>query len=611
MTLKNNIRLIIAVSGLLLSSGIFAQNPIRVKMNLNEVVDDKLTVEVSAPTTSAKTIVYHIPRTVPGTYSSDNYGQFVDNFVALDKKGKTLKVKKKGENSWEIEKANKLDKITYQVNDTYDIEGKHSIFSPAGTNIEKNKNFMLNLHGFVGYYENMSENPYQISIQHPAGIWGATAIADTDPSATNDIFNYSRYFEVSDNPIMYSKPDYVTFMVDDMEILFAVYSPNGVLSAKDLQPEMEATMKAQKKFLGPINATKKYAILLYLSDMTKPDAKGFGALEHHTSTTVVFPEMMPKAQLLPALIDTVSHEFFHIVTPLSIHAEQIHNFDYVNPLMSEHLWMYEGVTEYFANLFQVNQGLISTDEFLNRMSDKMDRAAQMDDTMSFTTMSANVLEEPYKDQYLNVYDKGALIGMCIDIIIREKSNGERGILKLMQDLSAEYGTEKPFKDADLFPKIVSLTYPEVGQFLQTYVAGTTPINYAEFLNKVGISKGKRQVPGNVFLDGMSPIITVNPADGSISMKDSSTETGFMKSMSLKANDVIVSVNSKDYNLDNIYDLLMSSQEWKNGDAVEMKVKRNGKDLTLKGKAVIPTTEVDGYGISDESKAKLREAWLKG
>jgi predicted metalloprotease with PDZ domain len=34
--------------------------------------------------------------------------------------------------------------------------------------------------------------------------------------------------------------------------------------------------------------------------------------------------------------------------------------------------------------------------------------------------------------------KGALIGMCIDIIIREKSNGERGILDLMQKLSNEF-----------------------------------------------------------------------------------------------------------------------------------------------------------------------------
>jgi predicted metalloprotease with PDZ domain len=48
-------------------------------------------------------------------------------------------------------------------------------------------------------------------------------------------------------------------------------------------------------------------------------------------------------------------------------------------------------------------------------------------------MSANVLKQPYKDQYINVYQKGSLIGMCLDIIIREKQ-GRKGILDLMQNL---------------------------------------------------------------------------------------------------------------------------------------------------------------------------------
>jgi hypothetical protein len=46
-------------------------------------------------------------------------------------------------------------------------------------------------------------------------------------------------------------------------------------------------------------------------------------------------------------------------------------------------------------------------------------------------MSANVLKQPYKDQYINVYQKSLI--MCLDII-REKSKGEKGILDLMQNL---------------------------------------------------------------------------------------------------------------------------------------------------------------------------------
>jgi predicted metalloprotease with PDZ domain len=67
--------------------------------------------------------------------------------------------------------------------------------------------------------------------------------------------------------------------------------------------------------------------------------------------------------------------------------------------------MYEGVTEYFANLFQINQGLITEEDFTTAFQTKWSARA-MNDTMSFTTMSANVLKQPYKDQYINVYQRG-------------------------------------------------------------------------------------------------------------------------------------------------------------------------------------------------------------
>ena len=92
-------------------------------------------------------------------------------------------------------------------------------------------------------------------------------------------------------------------------------------------------MRAQKKFLGAVNSNKKYTVLLYLSEMKKTDAKGFGALEHNSSTTVVFPEMMPTGVLGKQIIDVVSHEFFHIVTPLGVHSNEIHYFDFNSPKM--------------------------------------------------------------------------------------------------------------------------------------------------------------------------------------------------------------------------------------------------------------------------------------
>ena len=603
-----------------LSSSIYAQKKtaseeVKVTIDLVNVKEDKVQVTVIPPAFTTNEVIYQIPKTVPGTYSSDNYGKYIEGFKAFDKKGNELETIKSDDNTWKITNGKTLSKVTYLVNDTYDTEtgrgfGKEEVFSPAGTNILVGTNFMLNNHSFVGYFNGKTEIKYNLTISHPENLVGTTSLEDVNKSTTLDVFNVARYFDVTDNPIMYSKSDFVTFMVDGMEILFSVYSPNGVHTAKSLSADLEKMMRAQKAFLGKINNNKKYTILLYLSDMEKDDAKGFGALEHHTSTTVVFPEAMPAGMLGKQLIDVVSHEFFHIVTPLSIHSKEIQYFDYNNPKMSKHLWMYEGVTEYFANLFQINQGLIEEDEFYQRMVGKIDNASKMNDTMSFTEMSANVLEKPYKDQYLNVYEKGALIGMCIDIIIREKSNGERGILDMMQKLSAEYGTNKPFDDEELFGKIVSITYPEVGAFLKTYVEGTTPINYDEFLAKVGVGKVKIQVPTNPFLNGQTPYVSVNQSK-EIYVLPNTDLNDFFKSLNIKGGDVLLAFNEKAYNVDNIYDMVMESQNWKVDDAISVKIKRDGAEQTITGKVKLSTEEAESYQTSDSSKLKLKESWLKG
>lgn len=597
------------------ATAVSKKEEIQVNINLNEIKDDKVLVTIKTPKIKTNEVTYHIPKTVPGTYSEDDYGKHIEDLKAFDKKGTLLTVKKLDTNSWSITDAKKLDKITYLVNDTFDTEtgkgfGSGETFSPAGSNIDAGKNVMINTHCFVGYFSNYMAVPYKLSVSHTPDFWGATSMTDLDAATTNDLFVTSRYAELVENPIMYSKPDYTSFKVDDMEIQIAVYSPTGKFTAESITPEMKTMMTAQKKFLGAVNSTKKYTVLLYLSTMQN-DAQGFGALEHPTATTVVFPEMMPQDELGKYMKDVVSHEFFHILTPLTIHSQEIQNFDYNAPKMSEHLWMYEGVTEYFANLFQINQGLIDEAEFYTRMAEKIGNAKKLDDTMPFTTMSKNVLVEPYKAQYLNVYEKGALIGMCLDIIIREKSDGKRGILDLMHKLSAEYGVSKAFNDEELFAKITQLTYPEVGEFLKTYVSGPTPIPYENYLSKVGVSKISKKEPSNVFLKGQVPYITVNQATKEINILPNIELNDFYTNLGLKGNDILVSINDKKYDLTNIYEMISESEKWKENDSIVVKIKRDGKEQIITGKVKLPYEEKESFEANDSSKSILKDSWLKG
>jgi predicted metalloprotease with PDZ domain len=47
---------------------------------------------------------------------------------------------------------------------------------------------------------------------------------------------------------------------------------------------------------------------------------------------------------------------------------------------------------------------------------------EFDNSLSFTEMSKNSMER--QDQYMNFYQKGALIGLCLDIRLRELSDGK-------------------------------------------------------------------------------------------------------------------------------------------------------------------------------------------
>ena len=590
---------------------------IAVDIDLNNVVDDKVQVEINPQKIKENSIVYHIPAIVPGTYVMSNYGKFVSDFKAFDYKGNELKVQQLDPNSWQIDNAKKMDKISYWIDDTFDTKEKHKIYVMAGTNIEEGKNFLLNLPGFIGYFKNKKESPYEITIKHPTDLYETSSLINKNTTKEDnsvDVFLAPRYDEISDNPIMYAPLNNVSFIVGGIEVNLAVYSPNNVHAAKDLEADLKKMVQAQTNFLKGFKTTNEYNILLYLFDQKVYKWNSFGALEHRSSTTVVYPESYSKKQLANGMINgTVSHEFFHIVTPLSVHSEEIHSFDFNEAKMSKHLWMYEGMTEYFANLFQVNQGLISEDAFIAEMKNKITTAMRFDDAMSFTEMSKNILEPKYAKNYSNVYMKGALINMCLDIILREESNGTYGVRNLMMDLSIKYGATKAFKDDLIIAEIVQMTYPSVGEFFKTHVQGNTPIDYNFYFNKAGIKSHTETVDATYFIDKKNqPFISVNGKQEIFFTER--TNTGLV-ALGIKAGDVLKTVNGAAISLKNARQIIGKSMQWKVGDALVFEVVRDGKTVKLEGKAIAPKAEQSSLVIeklpADNPKAKLRQAWFKG
>ncbi|WP_449387171.1 M61 family metallopeptidase [Chryseobacterium lineare] len=609
----------IALSLGVLTAFLVNAQSIKTTIDLVNVKDDKVAVTMDFPKMKSGDVKFHFPKTVPGTYSIDDYGRFVEGIKFLDTKGKELAFTKVNDNTYSLKNAKDLSKITYLVNDSFDDEmdtSKHkAVFSPSGTDIEAGKVYLINTHGFIGYIDNMQDVPYQLVIQKPTDFYGTTALVDQDKSEATDTFTLANYAKVTDSPLMYTKPDYITFNAGGMDLVLGVYSPSGKYKAADFKDNLEKMVVAQKKFLGDMNTNKKYAIMLYLAGGDGPQIKGFGALEHHESTSVVLPEMMPKEAIDKTITDVVSHEFFHTVNPLKTHSEEIHYFDYADPKMSQHLWMYEGGTEYFANLFQIQEGLITKEEFLQRMNEKITNSKNYNDTMPFTVMSKNVLLDEYKDQYRNVYEKGALLAMCLDIELRKLSNGEMGYRDMIRKLSQRFGENKPFKDDKLIDELVTVTgYPQVKDFYNKYIAGSQPTPYAQYLNMVGVEMKTKETPP-IFWFIKDPNQTgYDDKANAFIFDESSALSPFAKSIGFKITDKIVALDGKTINIQNIQDFINYSKTIKEGQNVTVTILRDNAKMELKGKAVLDKMTIETLQFKANptpEEKKLQDQWLTG
>ncbi|WP_298901998.1 peptidase M61 [uncultured Psychroserpens sp.] len=623
---------IFATSALLVACGsskssvndLATANPISTSINLSGVTADKAPVTINPGRFTEDVVTYRLPKVVQGTYSVSDFGKYVDDFKAFDYDGKEMPVVKENTNTWTIANAKNLDRIEYLVNDTFDQEKSGGIggevpFSPAGTNIEPD-NYVLNLHGFIGYFDSLKDAQYTLDVTAPANFERTSALQNTNTKSSSDgtqittSYFAPRYFDITDNPMMYGKLDVEEFMVGDIKIVLSVYSPNKVHTAASMKETVYKMMEAQKAYLGDVDSTPRYDIYLYLSDGSEGAPKGFGALEHHTSTVVVLGENSSKEQLAASMIDVVAHEFFHIVTPLSVHSEDVHYFDYNDPTFSKHLWMYEGVTEYFAQHFQIYEGLVDDDAYYATMNQKIQVSKNMDDAMSFTTMSENVLNEPYAANYYNVYMKGALIGMCIDILMREESNGNRSMLSLMKELSAKYGKEKPFVDDNIIAEITEMTYPSVGEFLNTHVVGGTPIDYSKFFEKVGLTFGEKSEATSYIQSGEGFIFGANQDKGEIYFSENVKNNSFWADQGVMPNDIIKTVNGEALTMQNAQAMLGAMYQWKEGDDIKVVLERDGKEVVVETK-LVPTFTTTRSIIEDENATEAqkntRKAWLKG
>ena len=125
-------------------------NVIETHIDLNLVENDQLLITLDPGPFPAGEVTFYMPSVIPGTYQYSNFGRFISDVKAFDKKGKPLVVAKEDANTWKIVNGKQLDRITYLVDDTFDSEEGKQVYPMAGTKIERDEVYLLNLQ--VSYF---------------------------------------------------------------------------------------------------------------------------------------------------------------------------------------------------------------------------------------------------------------------------------------------------------------------------------------------------------------------------------------------------------------------------------------------------------------------------
>jgi len=467
-------------AALLLASGPHDTH-IRYEVDVSDTSDDLFHVTVHTGPLTEDDRYFDFVAFAPGVHSILNLGRFVKQLEAFDAEGKAIAVEQLAMNRWELSEPTSVARIVYAVEDTFDAEvEEHKPVPMAGSGIEDDY-VLMNTHAVLGYFEQHLECPVELTVERDPEWLVGTPLTEKD-----GVFRAPSYRYLADSPFLMGDLTTTGIWMGDIEVEIFVHSRTSGLGADEVLFVAGDVLEAAATFIGfaPVD---RYVFLFDLFDMQsmrRNQIRSMGALEHSYSSLYTVPGSTGS---LAGLSGTIAHEFMHILTPLHLKSTIIADFDYSIPTTDRHVWLYEGATEWSADMLRLKGGIFDLDHYLETLTGKIRRSRRFDPEYSLERISLEWFTDEGQPQYGNIYQLGALTAAVLDLRLLELSGGERGLRDVFFEFVGRYGPDKPFDDETFFDEFVAATYPEIAAFFREHVQGNEPLPYAEAFATVGVS----------------------------------------------------------------------------------------------------------------------------
>ena len=438
-----------------------------------------------------------MPVWTPGSYLVREFARHVQDFAARDAAGQALKWEKTNKNTWRVVTNGSRDwHASYRVyaNElsvrTSELNSSHAFWN--------NANILMYLEGHLA-------SPSTVRVVAP-DVWKVATGLPPAPGQRNT-FRAENFDVLYDSPFEVSDFKTLVFNVKGVPHRIVI-DGEGNYDPERMRRDVQKIVETQIEVMGGDIPYRDYTFILHVR------ANAGGGLEHANSTALGYPRFgfkitsgdratsaSPAASGTPerdyrGFLSLVSHEFFHLWNVKRIRPDVLGPFDYTQENYTKVLWVAEGVTDYYADLLLRRAGLITENEFLTGTARSIQtlqqntpgRLVQSVEESSFDTwIKFYRQDENSVNSQVSYYDKGAILGLLLDLEIRKRSNGAKSLDDVMRYLNTEFAKKnRNYGPADFQKAVELMAGSSLEDFFRQYVRGTEELDYNAALQAVGL-----------------------------------------------------------------------------------------------------------------------------
>lgn len=457
-----------------------AAEPIIYTLSFPEAQNHYVDVEARLPIEGRTALEVMMPVWTPGSYLVREYARHVEDLRATSESGQALPVVKVRKNRWQIGQLGGASAAVLR----YRVYGRE--MSVRTNWIERDFALLNGAPTYMTLVDDAATRPHEVRIVLPAQ-WKAVYTALPAVEGRPQTFLASGFDLLIDSPMLLGDPRVERFEAGGKPHLLVDEGGGDLWSTAKAAADVQRIVETQLAFWGG----PPYEQYLFLNVI----AEARGGLEHLASTVLMTSRWTQRIR--DDYLDwlrLVSHEYFHVWNVKRLRPVELGPFDYENENHTRSLWLAEGVTSYYDALLLHRSGLSTVDEYLEMLSEKLDRVQTTPGRLkqSLETASFDAWIEYYRpdenspNTAISYYDKGALVAWLLDARIRMATGGKKSLDDVMRAAYAKFSGEQGYRTEAFYALASDTAGADLTGWFATAAGGTEELDFAPALEAFGL-----------------------------------------------------------------------------------------------------------------------------